>query len=243
MFSSMLPSERSAKIVCSTCRKYEAKEKHSITAVYRVDVIVNGWWLLPVLVGAAVSQTIQMIFFFDVLCARRSFSFGSHCLAFRYCCLRWASCTLFVESTISLLFSIFVLSSTTMIRSPESRTVGFFGTRHKKKMNKRNFLLALKEEKRRTTRAKTRSKATQRLLKFYFWVQPGETDSKIPVVQKSTIYMHGYTTNFSGNSRFLWTSMTHKRPHSLIFPNTVYSNSKKFMICFRVSGSTIAKNK
>lgn len=186
MFSSMLPSERSAKIVCSTCRKYEAKEKHSITAVYRVDVIVNGWWLLPVLVGAAVSQTIQMIFFFDVLCARRSFSFGSHCLAFRYCCLRWASCTLFVESTISLLFSIFVLSSTTMIRSPESRTVGFFGTRHKKKMNKRNFLLALKEEKRRTTRAKTRSKATQRLLKFYFWVQPGETDSKISVVQKST---------------------------------------------------------
>lgn len=27
MFSSMLPSERRAKVVCSTCRKYEAKEK------------------------------------------------------------------------------------------------------------------------------------------------------------------------------------------------------------------------
>lgn len=153
MFSSMLSSERGDNIVYSTCRKYEPKnaKKNSITAVYQFDIIENVWWLLLVLVGAALSRSIQMIFFVAVLCAHRSFSFGSHCLALRYCCRHWHRERCFVVSTsmsISLLFSLF-LSSTTMIRSPKSRTVGFFGTRHKKNMSKQNFLLAPKKIKRR----------------------------------------------------------------------------------------------
>lgn len=137
----------------------QKRKKSSITAVYEVDVIENVWWWpLPVLLGAAVSRKVSKLFSSSLFCVRIVHS-PSDLIVWRYdivVCVGIVYVVCCIHTACLCLFSIFFLSSTTMIRSPESRTVEFFGIRHKKKMNKRNFSLAPKKTKKKAVQRQVR---------------------------------------------------------------------------------------
>lgn len=242
MFSSMLPSERRAKVVCSTCRKYEAKEKkqHHCRLQSRchreclVAAAGAGWcrcvanypndFLLRRFVCASfillrvslfgVSILLSALGIVHVVCGIHQHGYLSSLLFFFCHRQRWSA-------------------------RQKVEQLDFLASDTRRKWTNKTFYSHWKKKK-KNKQSKDKIEGDATTIKILFlsstaWDGFENTRSTI-------VYMHDYTTNFSGNSRLLWTSMTHKRPHSLIFPNTVYS-FKKFMIFFRVSGSTLPKNK